>query len=221
MSFTAAQAEALDAKLDRRAVKSRDQAGRAVSYIESWHAIAEANRIFGFDGWSCETVDVAKVAEAPRRIGRPPKDRDGWGVSYTAKVRVVAGGVTREGVGAGHGIDADLGQAHESAIKEAESDALKRALRTFGNPFGLALYDKKQEGVDRDPAPRQQAPDPAPSIEDDMLASIAAVDAETALDRMISSARWQDAFAPLDTVAKERIRTAIAGRRQQLQQVPA
>ena len=41
----------------------------------------------------------------------------------------------------------DLGQAHESAIKEAETDAMKRALMTFGNPFGLALYDKQQRQV--------------------------------------------------------------------------
>ena len=41
----------------------------------------------------------------------------------------------------------DLGQAHESAIKEAETDAMKRALMTFGNPFGLALYDKQQRDV--------------------------------------------------------------------------
>ena len=31
--------------------------------------------------------------------------------------------------------------AHEIAIKAAETDATKRALATFGNPFGLALYD--------------------------------------------------------------------------------
>ena len=42
-------------------------------------------------------------------------------------------------------IDADLGQAHESAIKEAETDSMGRALMTLGNPFGLALYDKQQE----------------------------------------------------------------------------
>ena len=53
----------------------------------------------------------------------------------------------REGCGAGHGIDTDLGQAHESALKEAETDAMKRALMTFGNPFGLALYDKQQREV--------------------------------------------------------------------------
>ena len=57
----------------------------------------------------------------------------------------------REGSGAGHGIDMDLGQAHESALKEAETDAMKRALMTFGNPFGLALYDKQQRQVSNSP----------------------------------------------------------------------
>ncbi len=40
-----------------------------------------------------------------------------------------------------------MGQAHESALKEAETDAMKRAFMTFGNPFGLALYDKTQANV--------------------------------------------------------------------------
>jgi len=53
----------------------------------------------------------------------------------------------KPGGGAGHGIDVDLGLAHESALKEAETDAMKRALMTFGNPFGLALYDKQQREV--------------------------------------------------------------------------
>ena len=35
------------------------------------------------------------------------------------------------------------------ALKAAETDATKRALATFGNPFGLALYDKEQRGVTR------------------------------------------------------------------------
>jgi recombination DNA repair RAD52 pathway protein len=50
-------------------------------------------------------------------------------------------------MGSGHGIDVDCGLAHESAVKEAETDAMKRALMTFGNPFGLALYDKEQRQV--------------------------------------------------------------------------
>ncbi|MCX7349062.1 MAG: Rad52/Rad22 family DNA repair protein [Alphaproteobacteria bacterium] len=27
-----------------------------LSYLEGWHVIAEANRIFGFDGWDRETI---------------------------------------------------------------------------------------------------------------------------------------------------------------------
>src|SRR6185295_6119469 len=150
MSFSADTKAALAAKLPSSAVKSRKQGGRDVSYIEGWHAIDEANRIFGFDGWTRETVDIKCVSEKERSIGKT-NPKPGWGVSYTAKVRVVAFAgdtiVTREGIGAGHGIDVDLGQAHESAIKEAETDAMKRALMTFGNPFGLALYDKTQSNV--------------------------------------------------------------------------
>jgi hypothetical protein len=152
-ALTAEQVAALAAPLSRANVKQRDQGRGKVSYIEGWVAIAEANRIFGFDGWQRETVALQCVSQAERRIGREPSkpsdppQRDGWGVTYTARVRVVVGGIVREGSGAGHGIDVDLGQAHESALKEAETDAMKRALMTFGNPFGLALYDKQQREV--------------------------------------------------------------------------
>ncbi len=146
MAFTEKQVAALSAKLSPDVVKARKQGGASVSYIEGWHAIAEANRIFGFDAWARETVDIRLVSERERKIGAD-KARDGWSVSYVVKVRITVDGVMREGVGAGHGIDADLGQAHESAIKEAETDAMKRALMTFGNPFGLALYDKDRTNV--------------------------------------------------------------------------
>jgi len=136
---------ALGAKLSPANVKSRQQGGSKVSYIEGWHVIAEANRIFGFDNWTRETIDIKCVSEKEREIGTARNP--GWGVTYLCKARVIVDGVAREGCGAGHGIDRDLGQAHESAIKEAETDAMKRAFMTFGNPFGLALYDKTQSNV--------------------------------------------------------------------------
>lgn len=145
MPMTPDQIKDLKAPLVSSHVKSRKQGGRQVSYVEGWHAIAEANRIFGFDNWTRETTELRMVSEKPRKIGDAQKD--GWGVTYIAKVRVVACGVVREGTGAGSGIDVDAGQAHESAAKEAETDAMKRALMTFGNPFGLALYDKEQTNV--------------------------------------------------------------------------
>ncbi|WP_312126069.1 RAD52 family DNA repair protein [Brevundimonas sp.] len=144
MSFTPETIKALEAPLDRGHVATRQQAGRSLSYIEAWHAIAEANRIFGFDGWNRETVDL-------RLLGQPREVDGKWRVGYSAKVRITvfAGERTiiREGCGFGSGIDKDVDQAHESALKEAESDAMKRALMTFGNPFGLALYDKSQSSV--------------------------------------------------------------------------
>jgi len=146
------QSAALAAPLNRAHVQTRSQAGRSFNYLEGWVAIREANRIFGFDGWQRETIELRCVAEAQRPIGRDQKP--GWGVTYIARVRISLGNqdsgatsLVREGSGAGHGIDVDLGLAHESALKEAETDAMKRALMTFGNPFGLALYDKQQRQV--------------------------------------------------------------------------
>lgn len=153
--FTPGQIKALSGPLDRAMVKQREQSGRKLSYIEGWHAIGEANRIFGFDAWHRETVELRCVSERERKIGRDQKP--GWGVTYVARVRIIVSGIVRDGSGAGHGIDVDLGLAHESALKEAETDAMKRALMTFGNPFGLALYDKTQAAVADVPKPPSPA----------------------------------------------------------------
>jgi DNA repair and recombination protein RAD52 len=140
MTFTDNQRADLAAPLNRDHVAQRKQGGGTVSYIEGWHAIAEANRIFGFDGWTRETVELKLLGE-PRLVDGKSR------VEYLARVRIAAGGIVRDGSGFGQGIDKDVGQAHESALKEAETDAMKRALMTFGNPFGLALYDKTQSNV--------------------------------------------------------------------------
>lgn len=146
MTFTPEQTKALAAPLDPKHVASRSQAGLSLSYIEGWHAIAEANRIFGFDAWNRETIDLRLLGE-PRSVDGKAR------VEYMARVRITVGDIVREGCGFGQGIDKDVGQAHESALKEAETDAMKRALMTFGNPFGLALYDKTQANVQAAPVP--------------------------------------------------------------------
>ena len=144
MDWKAVSAE-LQKPLDKQHVKPPKQYGPKGSYIEAWHAQAEANRIFGFGGWEQKVTETTCVSQAERPIGKDKKP--GWGVTYTAKVQIAVHGVAREDFGAGHGYDVDLGLAHESAIKEAVSDAMKRALKSFGNPFGLALYDKTQANV--------------------------------------------------------------------------
>ena len=144
--FSEQQRAMLAAALDPAYVKTRrGPKGRTLSYVEGWRMVAEANRIFGFDGWDRETVEVRLLREGEGLDG------DGnrvWTAAYMAKVRVTvrAGdGVTvREGLGFGDDA-APLGRpgaAHEGAIKEAETDATKRALILFGSALGLELYDK-------------------------------------------------------------------------------
>lgn len=144
MPLSAKQVAELEKPLDAKNVATRKQSGRVLSYIEGWHAISEANRIFGFDGWQRQTVEMREV-RAPELV---KTDRSTtWRVGYLCKVRVTVGDIVREGTGFGSGALPDLGEAIESAVKEAETDAMKRALMTFGNTFGLALYDKEQANV--------------------------------------------------------------------------
>ena len=143
MAFTDPQVRQLRAKLDARHVKTRKANGTDLHYVEGWHVIAEANRIFGYDAWDRRTLATNCVWSGA--------DSQHYAAAYTAKVRVSvrAGEVTivREGSGTGEAKAVTPGQAHELALKGAETDATKRALAIFGNPFGLALYDREQVGV--------------------------------------------------------------------------
>lgn len=138
MGFTSKQVQALRRNLDHRAVRTRTANGRELSYVEGWYVITEANRIFGFDGWSRETIETKCVLA--REV------RGTFQAIYTNRVRISvrAGGaiVVREGHGTGQGSGASAGEVHDIALKAAETDATKRALATFGKPFGLALYGR-------------------------------------------------------------------------------
>jgi DNA recombination protein Rad52 len=155
MAFTDEQRQALQAKLSVRHVRHRISNGTTIPYVEGWHVIAEANRIFGHDGWDRKTL-------SPRCVWRESQ-RGQTVCFYTAKVRitVTAGGgaIVRDGIGTGTGRAAAPELAHEIALKAAETDATKRALATFGNPFGLALYDKDKLQVTR--SRRRPAGEPA------------------------------------------------------------
>ena len=136
MGFSAKQLKALRRNLDHRCVRTREANGRTLSYIEGWYAISEANRIFGFDGWNRETIDSRCV------LAR--ENRGSFLAVYTARVRISVRTngtiIIREGHGTGEGRSASPGEVHDTALKSAETDATKRALATFGKPFGQALY---------------------------------------------------------------------------------
>ena len=163
MTFSPEQIEELRAPLDRKQVKSRRQGSANVSYIEGWHVIDEANRIFGFGAWSRETVLLLETNRDLVTLKNDRGDYQQWRVGYLAKVKITVDGVVREGTGFGSGMSRPeaLGEAIESAIKEAETDAMKRAFMTFGNPFGLALYDKTQANVANIPDEPKKSAEPA------------------------------------------------------------
>ena len=99
MGFSAKQVQALRRSLSLRQVRTREANGRELSYIEGWFAISEANRIFGFDGWSRETIESRCV------LAR--ENRGTFLAIYIARVRITvhAGGaiIIREGHGSGEG----------------------------------------------------------------------------------------------------------------------
>ena len=146
MAFTDQQARQLKAKLDAQHVKTRKANGATLitskAGMPSPRPTAYLGSMAGIAG------HCSPIAFGPERAS------DDYLAAYTAKVRihVRAGEVTivREGSGTGEGRAATPGQAHEIALKSAETDATKRALATFGNVFGLALYDREQ-GVRQNP----------------------------------------------------------------------
>ena len=166
--FSDEQKAMLDGKLDPANVKGRKGAnGGKVSYVEGWYVVDLANHIFGFGNWDAETTEMLREHE-PVHI--PPTEEHPRGavvVAFSAKVRQTVHSqdgtrkVVRERTGGHRGFGPTVGQAIEDAIKAAETDATKRAFVTFGNVFGLALYDKEQRNVGKEPrrlsASREQA----------------------------------------------------------------
>lgn len=123
--------------LDVSQVKERPGGnGRKLKYIKGDTAIDTANRIFGFGKWGYRIVSKGhQVIE---------DDKKGRIEFYTAEVELSVAGAMFPFPGDGIGIVTApfTVEMHEKAYKEASTDALKRALRHYGDQFGLSLYDE-------------------------------------------------------------------------------
>lgn len=145
MRFSDDQEAKLNEHIPRSAIRQRAQSGVTLDYVDGAYVIAGLNDVFGPAAWHDEYT-TAQVVETSR------DDKDRWviGISMKCQLRIAAGlqpsgldgFVVKQGEGYGHGIDRSQGKAFESAVKEAETDALKRAARKLGWRLGLALYDK-------------------------------------------------------------------------------
>src|SRR5262249_44260155 len=118
MALSAKQVRALSRNPNHRHIRTREVNGRELSYLEGWYAIAQANRIFGFDGWNRETLES--------RCALARENRGTFLAVYIARVRVTvhADGATiiREGHGSGEGRGTSPGEVHDIALKAAETD---------------------------------------------------------------------------------------------------
>ncbi len=140
--------------ISKEDVKTREGIGsQQLSYIASYHAINEANRIFGFGNWSTEIMHIHQVDKSVyEKPGYKPDDppKEMISISYLCHLKLIVSNgektVSHEDTGFGNGVAGNnaygIGSCIELASKEAVTDALKRCLRYYGNKFGLSLYDK-------------------------------------------------------------------------------
>ena len=138
--------QALGQPLDSQLVSQRKgRGGKSFDYLEGHIVIAQANRIFGYGGWGYELVgDVTlrRIETVNPQTGEVKVEQ-----GYSAPVRVsVAGALPRTDIGV-HPVAEDTFDGHDTAIKGAVTDGLKRAFRGFGVQFGNAFYgDQPQVG---------------------------------------------------------------------------
>ena len=134
-----AVSQALGQPLDPALASQRKgRAGRSFDYLEGHVVIEQANRIFGYGGWGYELagdVTLRQVETVDTQTGEVKV-----ALGYSAPVRVtVAGALPRTDIGV-HPVAEDTLDGHDTAIKGAVTDGMKRAFRSFGLQFGNGFY---------------------------------------------------------------------------------
>ena len=141
--YTAQQIATLQSRLDRQLgpeyISTRPGAGGGkVHYLAAEKVINLANEVFGFNGWSSSIRDV----QIDFVDENPSTGKISLGLSIIVRVSL-KDGTYHEDIGYGQIENSrSKAAAFEKAKKEAATDALKRALRNFGNLLGNCLYDK-------------------------------------------------------------------------------
>ena len=166
--FNKNQLTSLNQELDLNRIKTREKGNINLSYIEGFDVIDTANLIFGYGNWSYLISSLTQVSQEQNH-------NQNFVVCYKAVVKLIvkddnhSKSIFRQDVGFGTGVSKTLADSHENAGKEAVTDALKRAMRSFGNQFGNSLYDKtKNHQANNESIPskpqqtnyRQSAPTP-------------------------------------------------------------
>ncbi|MFJ4306405.1 Rad52/Rad22 family DNA repair protein [Streptomyces pseudovenezuelae] len=121
--------------------------GKGFAHVEAWDIRRHMIRVFGFGGFDTDLIDMHLVEQ----IDIPPEHPNGktrYTVVYRMAVKLT---VKVDGLELGHWHGAAIGDAtnqpsladaHDLALKTADSQALKRAAVNMGDQFGLSLYNK-------------------------------------------------------------------------------
>lgn len=131
---------------------------RGFSHLEAFDVIAHLSRVFGFEGHDKEIKSLQPIFET---------EKDGkWTVAYSCVMRLTI--KTTDGRELKHTEDASTGSAinqpsradaHDLAIKDAVSSALKRCAKDLGDQFGLSLYaDGRTDAIVNKVVPYEQTP---------------------------------------------------------------
>ena len=152
--------QALGQPLDPSLVSQRrGRGGKSFDYLEGHVVIAQANAIFGYGGWGYELVgDVSlrRIETVDTRTGEVTVSH-----AYSAPVRVtVAGALPRTDIGV-HPVTEDNLDGHDTAIKGAVTDGMKRAFRSFGVQFGNGFYGDQPQVQAEASQPQRAAQAPA------------------------------------------------------------
>lgn len=147
--LTSLNQELDSSRVKTREIKTREQGNISLSYIEGFDVIDTANLIFGYGNWSYLISSLTQVSQEQNH-------NQNFVVCYKAVVKLIvkdenhSKSISRQDVGFGTGVSKTLADSHENAGKEAVTDALKRAMRSFGNQFGNSLYDKSRNHANQD-----------------------------------------------------------------------
>jgi len=141
--FIDKQIQVLKYDIEPSRIKSRTKGNINLSYLEGFDLIEAANKIFGHGNWA---YSIARLDQ----VSQETNTNQNVVVCYKAVVKLTVYSldhtkhISKEDVGFGTGIAKTLADAHEGGAKESVTDALKRAMRSFGNQFGNSLYDKSR-----------------------------------------------------------------------------
>lgn len=131
--------------------------GKGFAHMQQQDIRAHLTRCFGFTGWDGDTTDMQLVFETVEHDRRKKNKKgeeygdpfDAWTVCYRA--RYVLDITAPCGCQVSHYAEWSSGEAtnqpsradaHDLAMKAAESQAMKRCATNLGDQFGLSLYNK-------------------------------------------------------------------------------